>query len=48
MDIEPFLKDRYRAGGEGRRRDEGGELGKDSVSVSFGPVRRQVRGAEFG
>ena len=48
MNVEPFLKEGYRAGGRRGRGDEGGELGEDSVPVGLGPVGRRVKRAELG
>ena len=47
MSLEPFFKDRHRAGGRGRGRDKGGEKREDIFPVGFGPVRGRVRGTKL-
>ena len=46
VSLEPFLKDRHRAGGRRRGRDEGGETREDTLPVSLDPVWRRVRRSE--
>ena len=51
VSLKPVLKDRHRAGERRGRGDERGELGEDSLPVSFRPIggwigRAESRGAE--